>query len=234
VAIAKGEWVLFLDSDDELVPGALRAVQSEIEAAHASIDGIWFRCQRDDGRLSPDPFPAWRLLDYEGHLRFMQLTVNGSTDMMKVCRRATFDHVRYPNNRALESGYHLDFAKRFVSIISETVARFYHQDAPNQLTATLTRLRARDRSFNLDMLEAYRDLFAKHGESLRRLAPSVMDRYLEKATILALNVGYRGLAAKLILKRAWFGKVDFKSVLMFGVGFVSPDLLDWARRTITR
>src|SRR5215475_8398261 len=42
---SRGEWILLLDSDDELVPGALALMREAALAAPADIEALWFRCR---------------------------------------------------------------------------------------------------------------------------------------------------------------------------------------------
>ena len=61
IRASSGKWVVFLDSDHEMLPGCLdRAFQITGAAGAAGIDRFGFMFQYDDGRRSPSPFPRYR------------------------------------------------------------------------------------------------------------------------------------------------------------------------------
>src|SRR5579871_3169787 len=72
---AMGEWIVFLDSDDELVPGALRLIAELAAASSEAVGSLWFRCRMDDGRLCPEQLSEPREWDYAGYVGFLDATV---------------------------------------------------------------------------------------------------------------------------------------------------------------
>src|SRR3954447_4877118 len=57
LAKAQGEWVLRLDSDDELIDGCLHIVYQHLSTLSSDVMGARFLCKLDDGTISPDPLP---------------------------------------------------------------------------------------------------------------------------------------------------------------------------------
>lgn len=179
---ARGTWVVFLDSDDELDgPLALARMATHAAAAPAGLAALWFRCRLDDGTLSPARLPACRDLDYRGYLAFLEATHDGCRDMIRCVRRACFSTIRYPDSRMLEEKFHLDFARRFRSRLHEDVLRLYHADAADRLVDRLGRLDPRrDRDFILDRARGLVALLASHGAPLARMAPRVFRGQLRR------------------------------------------------------
>jgi glycosyltransferase involved in cell wall biosynthesis len=52
---ARGEWIVLLDSDDELTPDALELIDAEARSAPDEVQGLRFMCRLDDGSVSPVP-----------------------------------------------------------------------------------------------------------------------------------------------------------------------------------
>ena len=173
IAAARGEWLVFLDSDDELAgPHALARMAELARAAPPALAALWFRCRNDDGTLSPRSLPAARDLDYRGYLRFLESTHGSPRDMIRCVRATAFNRIRYPDNRMLEDKFHLDFARLHRSRLHDDVLRLYHQDAPDQLVVRLGRLDpVRDRAFIIERAGGLAALLARHGPALARHAP---------------------------------------------------------------
>jgi len=86
-AAARGDWIVSLDSDDELLPGALTCMYKHAIAGSEAIDAHWFRCRMDDGRICPDPLPSRLEWDYDGFLAFREETRGRWPDMVRCVRR---------------------------------------------------------------------------------------------------------------------------------------------------
>ena len=205
---ASGDWLVFLDSDDELTPGALAMIHRFAVEASQDVGALCFRCRRDNGEFSPRPLSQPVELDYAVYLAFLEQVRGRRGDMLRCVRRRCFEHVRYPRDRMLEDKFHLDFARRFRLCIHMEVARLYHQDADNSLVGYLLRLDpARDREFIADRVNGFRDLLAEHGAAVARIAPGLYTDYLQQAATSCIYAGRRregfGYASSLIARLPW-------------------------------
>lgn len=202
---AVAPWIIFLDSDDELLPGALARMAEAVEQTPETLHALWFRCRLDDGHMTPPIVPATTEWGYEGYLQFLEQTAHHARDMIRCVRRECFDVVRYPDSRMQMTKYHLDFALRFRSRMFTDVLRLYHQDAGERL---ITNVRALDRpgrdeallsnrkkAFLRDSAEGFDALIHEHGEALRVWAPTMYRDYLRRAAITALGAR-RGRSAR--------------------------------------
>jgi glycosyltransferase involved in cell wall biosynthesis len=135
---ARGEWVIQLDSDDELVDGALDMIRECAAKVPSDVAALWFRCRTDDGSLTPRPCPQEGLWTYEIWLSFCESVVaagkNGDSEMLQVIRRSVHATCPYPEQRVPEDRTYFDRALRYRSCFFPTVLRLYHQDADNQMT----------------------------------------------------------------------------------------------------
>ncbi len=183
---AQGEWVICLDSDDEFTPDALRIVSDYAQRVGPHIRRMRFLVQRDDGVICPDPPPSEAVWDYTAYLRAMN-ALRGSTESLCVDRRECFQEVRYPDSRAHEFLFHLDFAQRFLQQLCPVVIRYYHQDSTNATrhAGDPARIRneARDHALQINAL------LSRHGEAIRCHAPRIYTRQLREAAKMNLLSG---------------------------------------------
>jgi CDP-glycerol glycerophosphotransferase len=210
VDAALAPWVIFLDSDDELAPGALALMAGRARAAEPEVALLRFACLWDDGSVSPYPPLEDELWDYAGWIRFLDRTVAYSPETLMCVRRETFESIRWPDDRSFENVYHCDFAQRFLTRAYGDVARLYHADAGNSITfapdpGSLLRLAP-------DMARAMRDLLRRHGPAMRVHGPAIYLstwRSAMKFSLLAgdrlggLRAGLAVLARRPFSLRAW-------------------------------
>ena len=132
---AHGEWLVMLDSDDELVPDALARLRSLIETAPADVRVIRFRHRLDDGRTVPDTVPAG-ITDYEGRLAWLEAIAGApvNTDAGHCMHRTVFDTGNYFRDRrgAVEALWELNLALSERSLWVPDVLGLVHTDAPNR------------------------------------------------------------------------------------------------------
>lgn len=207
---ARAPWIVFLDSDDELAPGALTLIAGRAQAAEPEVGLLRFSCRWDDGSVSPYPPLAGERWDYAGYIHFLDRTVGYSPETLMCARRETFATLRWPEDRSYEMLYHLDFAQRFEQRAYGEVARLYHTDAPDQNTFVPNPqhwLRVAP-----DMARTMRGVIGRHGEVMRALGPTIYTidlRNAMKFSLLAgerregLRYGLRALARAPLSLRAW-------------------------------
>jgi hypothetical protein len=188
MAAAIGEWIVCLDSDDELLPGALRTMHDRAAFSGYDVDGLRFMVLMDNGFLSPDTPLIAEVWDYRAYLRWAEASFDGSQETMTVVRRRTFESVRYSEGRADEALYHLDFAQRFLVAAYPDVVRLYHHDAGNQRSKpSVEQLmgEACDQALQTE------SILTQHGEALARWAPRVHHRFVAELATMCFLAGRR-------------------------------------------
>lgn len=166
---AEGSWLVFLDSDDELVPGGLEVIRSRIRAAGAETGKLLFMCRDSNGMISPEPSLDGRVIDYLGYVRWLEETSRGRAEALACCRRSMFLEVPYPEGQHWQEGIHeLDFARRWLLQLCPDVVRLYHHDAENRvMKPDLQRLLAQ----SADFAEHAEAVLLGHGPVLAQVAP---------------------------------------------------------------
>ncbi len=196
MAAARGEWLVFLDSDDELLPDALQIIHRRAIAADPSIGGLRFMCVDEEG-ISPDPPHRDEVLDYEGYLRWLDVAVKQET--LPCARASTFPAVRYADSHASERWYHLELARTSrVQACSEVVRRYYH-DVADRITVPVAERTLR---YAADEADDARNVLAVHEDSLRRFAPKTYRQTLAAAATANFVAGRRWDGLR-FAARAW-------------------------------
>jgi glycosyltransferase involved in cell wall biosynthesis len=197
VAEARGEWVVVIDSDDELMQDALERLHELVEELPEGVRVLRSRQLHDDGAITPKHVPAGPY-GYEGRIRWAE--AEGGTDAARCLRRAVFESTPYVEGRrgAMETLFELDLAKGETSVCVEDVLTKVHADAPNSwLRATqghhvLPRLRQEAP----DMLWMAETVLDRHGAALRRFGPRQYVAVLMVAAVQAFLLGERGKGAR--------------------------------------
>jgi glycosyltransferase involved in cell wall biosynthesis len=198
VRASRGEWVIYLDSDDEMLPGCLSRIHQHVATAGDAVDRFGFQYVYADGRVTPFPFPPEPVVGYAEWLRW----IDGSpmTDSVWVTRRRCFDRCPLPENFAAEFSYALDFAKHFASHMVPLRLGLIHTDCQDRLSyrippaePEMAKRKARDQAAD------YQYVLAEHGDALRNLAPRRYRAVLRNAALSDLVAGNRGRAVHSIL-----------------------------------
>lgn len=232
---ARGKWFLFLDSDDELLPGALGTIRDRIAQATPNVGAFRFMCRTVGGEISPEPTHDGSIYGYESYLRWMERSMTGARHESMPCVRAdTFPAIRYPEGHAEEALYHLDVARAVDVQLEPDVVRIYHQDASNQVTRPQMK---RLIEWAPDSARAIANLLSRHGQSLERCAPRLAALFLAQGATWQFLSGHRRAGLRFAFA---YGRRtgDWKRAgTVMALGSVGPALLAWGktvRATMTR
>ena len=202
VRASRGEWVIYLDSDDELLPGSLSAVHRYVAAADDRVDRLGFQLLQDDGRVSPYPIPREPVIRYAEWLRWVDRA--SLTDCLWATRRRCFAQCPLPESFALEFSYSLDFAKRFTSSIIPIALGVVHTDCSDRLSY---RIPPSDpemaRRSSMEQAADWEYVLAEHGDGLREFAPRQYRAVLRNAAIAHLLAGNMRCAVRCSAKGLW-------------------------------
>lgn len=221
-SVAKGDWFIILDSDDELLPDALTVIYKRCISADKDIGGLLFRCLWDTGETTPQPPMPAQPMDYKAFLKWLEKGVIGKTEWYRVVRKETFPNIRYPDDRAKPMLYHLNLVKRYLVLGCPETVRHYHQDTPDCVTKT------GHCGSDLKQMAPARahyddELLSLHGEALKRFAPTV---YIDYVSIAAANnflTGNRLKGLSYILRVILHKPFSLKWYALLACGIIGPD-----------
>jgi hypothetical protein len=233
---ARGEWIVLLDSDDELTADALPLMDADIQAAPPEVQGFRFMCRLDDGALSPEPPLAREVWDYAGFVRWAGTVCVASSatvvrqETLMCTRRRSFETVRFPDGHALETLYVFDFARHFLTATSPAVVRLYHQDAPDQLTRPNLNRMMGTAANHVRSLEA---LLGRHGAALAQWAPALHVQFTRGLATQQFLAGDRAAGVKTVARLIRGGERSLSTWAVLGLGLAGRHALAAvkARRT---
>jgi glycosyltransferase involved in cell wall biosynthesis len=219
---AVGDWVVMLDSDDELLPSALLTLDQHILRFGDQVERLAFSFRRDDGRLSPLPASHDETLDYPAYLTWLEN--RELYDFLPCSRRFTFNAVKWAEQRWTDHClYNLDFAARFRTRFCSATVAHVHLDAGTRVsyqrrTARIARAAAVELGAEMDRI------FERHGTALSQFAPRTFAMYQRMRASYHFLAGERrrGLRQSLICLRAEPMSAESWSLPL--IGFSSPRL----------
>lgn len=198
---ARGEWVVVVDSDDELMPGALARLRELIEQLPPGVRVLRSRQLHDDGRVTPGFVPDGPY-GYEGRVRWAE--AEGGNDAARCIERGVFASTPYIEGRrgAMETLFELNLAERETSVCVEDVLTEVHADAPDSWLRAVTagEVIPRLRREAPDMLWMAETVLERHGEALRRWGPRQHVTVLRIGATQAFVLGKRRLGARYALR----------------------------------
>jgi len=189
---ARGEWIVGLDSDWELMPHALSRLREIIAGLPPEVRVVRSRLLWDDGAVTPEVVPAG-LIDYEARIRWME--DDWKSDAGQCMHRSVFVANPYFSDRrgAVEALHELNISRSELSVCVEDVLGRGHTDAPNSWVRSVTpsQVVPQLRRAAPDTLWMAETTLAEHGAALARHAPSVYRAFLRTASVQAFLVGDR-------------------------------------------
>jgi glycosyltransferase involved in cell wall biosynthesis len=230
---ARGEWIILLDSDDELVDGALDVIRQCAMEAPSDVAVLWFQCRMDDGTLTPVPCPQAGPWDYEHWLAFCEsMTVaDANSEMLLAMRRSAHTTFRFPDERVPEDRTYFDLAKRYRSRFYQIVLRLYHQDANDQMTKQSQPGGQihRDRRSTVAETEEWQRLIDDHGSSLAAHAPRTYVMYQTRLAASAFRCGRTSQGARACLKALARRPLHPRTIGLLVFGLLGPTVLERVR-----
>jgi glycosyltransferase involved in cell wall biosynthesis len=198
---ARGEWVVVIDSDDELLPGALERLRELIAGLPEDVRVLRSRQVHDDGHVTPSFVPDGPY-GYEGRIRWAE--AEGGNDAARCLKREVFTESPYIDGRrgAMETLFELNLSEHAITICVEDVLTAVHADADN---SWLRAVKSADviprlRREAPDMLWMAETTLERHGDALQRYGPRQYVTVLRIAATQAFLLGQRRNGARYSLR----------------------------------
>ena len=227
-AAARGEWMVMLDSDQSLRPGALTTMRRLTAGAPSDVGMVAARVVWDTGIVTPGPTLASGPLRYEKYLAWVDTL--GTGEQFNCIRRQVWtEGIRWSDSRASEASFYLDLAARWRYEIHPEICSVYYTDAANSFChpksagdARRTLMRdSLDHAVNMEVI------LRQHGRALAVHAPRQFYAKHYLASLHYLMAGHRMRGLKYWLK--CLAKRPFSLHLWFlgPLGALGPNVLGY-------
>jgi len=222
-AEARGAWIAFLDSDDELVPGAVDILLAATKSCGGEIGALYHRIQHGAGIVSPTVVPKFGVLGYEDYIALMDRNLDHNRDVFQCMRASALAVVPWPLARMPELEFHLNFAKRFPILMRDEVLYKVHDDAEGRLSMAMG---SRDAaSGGIERVLSMERILDEHGEALRAHGNGLWRHMVANLLSLELILARRRQARR-ILGYGLRWRAGWPRLLsMFFLGSLSPAFL---------
>jgi glycosyltransferase involved in cell wall biosynthesis len=223
-----GEWLIWLDSDDELVPAALAVISRRISELPRHVLALRFMCRLDSGHFSPDPPHRNEIWDYQGYIRWLESHHGKRSEAMPVVNRQTIRSVLFPADTLYtgEMQYHLDIAFRYGVMACMDVLRLYHLDAENN-------------TWNPNILKVLKtapafaarleSIISIHGRYIKEWAPKTYGSLFSGMITQLLLSGQRSKALGVFAQALSVGSLSLQIGAIMILGTINPNLLAYAK-----
>lgn len=203
-AAAAGQWIISLDTDWQLKPGAMQKLAEMARNAPADVGVIGGCAMTDEGERWPTNDPPAEPFGLAERIRWTEQSP--ATDFIPCRRREVFDDVQWPTDRRLEGLFHLRVASRWRMWISPDILGGVYTKAPNRWTTDRSGTAA-DRKLAMAPLLAddANTILGDFGKLLRQNAPRRYWNTLFAAATYNFLAGQWWMGTRWAL-RAWAGK----------------------------
>lgn len=223
-----GQWLIWFDSDDELVPEALAVMKQRISELPSDVLALRFMCRLDSGHTSPDPPYCDEIWNYEGYLRWVESHHGRWSESMPVVHRQTIQSVLFPEDKVFtgETQYNLDIAAKYRMRACVDILRLYHFDADNtSWEPDLDRMLKAAPAFAARI----ESIITIHGQSIKRWAPKTYEILFSGRITQLLLSRQKGKAWTIFIQSLSFRTFSLRIWVIMILGMVNPSLLAYAK-----
>ena len=215
---AKGKWIVSLDSDGALLPGALEILAKMGNSAPIEVGVIGGCTKTDKGQVNPIPKPPVGFFGYKDYLKW--LNVLRVSDWQPCRRREVFATVSWPTDRRLESQFHLRVARQWNYWICSDVIALTYSDADNRLTTSKSKESIYKRlEVAPYMAKDHEEILLEFSEDLKSYAPARYQRFIIFTALYNFQAGnkLRGLKYTIIaiLRKPW--RLEMYGLILLGM-----------------
>jgi glycosyltransferase involved in cell wall biosynthesis len=198
MARCTSEWTVMLDSDHELLPGALERLALHIATLPPAVGIVGARHRWDTGGVTPARLPE-ETIDYRGRIEWASLPDSIGTDYVCCVSRHVRQNVAWSTERsgAVDALFQLDAARvAQASFLPDCLAlqrsdgAFSHSRGDAQY---LLASRVRDAAGGVAVC---RQILLVHGDAMRRWGRPLLAHIYKMGVLYAVLAGHHALARR--------------------------------------
>jgi glycosyltransferase involved in cell wall biosynthesis len=219
---AQGIWLIRLDSDHALLPGALEILWLKCRELPGNIAVLGARYLWESGMLTPRFMPE-NDLDYVGRIRWAE--EEGGYDYLSCTRREVFQRVRWEECMHPNALFQLDQARLFyVRILPDVLAVEYAPEFSILRSPTWPRWELRRRSAPAQAAYFVRMLEC-HGNALRAFGPHQYHHTCMQAAFYLFLVGQRSRGIHYAWKSLRLAPLSLTGWALLATGLLGYDVM---------
>jgi glycosyltransferase involved in cell wall biosynthesis len=221
---ARGRWFVYVDSDWELLPGALGKLFAASQTAGDHVGVLGMLARWDTGETSPDvPFPP----DEFGFVEWLKWCEHSEMSDYLIChRRKVYDTINWPTDRRLEPQFMMKVASRWRERVLPDVGAVIHTDEPNRITRESSQHQYDKMLRRAPAMKLmYREILDEFGQPLRQHVPALYLLMLRLLAYYSLLTGDRQQALGAFLRHLAVKPFHVKMLGILVLGLVWPKRL---------
>ncbi len=226
-AACRGRWIVALDSDHELIPGALKRLNTVADPLPETIGIIGARHRWDTGAVSPSVIPEG-IISYKDRIRWSQRQDSIGQDYVFCVRRAIAEQVNWSTERSglVDSLYQLDCAKLTDAIFIPEELCLQKSDAAHGHTrgdaASRLKRRRLDAEGGVKVTSA---ILNRHEAALAENGPGLLANHLTMGAFYAVLVSNRTQALHWLRRAIHYGGWSSNRLLLAFAVLLGPALM---------
>lgn len=221
---ARNGWLMLVDSDDALLPGALATIVEMVNAAPPGVGIVGMSYKYDDGTTGPKP----RFPDGDVALQGWLEWVDGAerVDFLKCFRREVLEEIPMPTDGRGSMQMMMRIAAGWRIRATSTPGGMVYTDAANRLSVKKKVLLPPKAKLAL-AIEGV-EILREFGDKLRAHSPRLYRRVSYNAGWWYLLSGHRLKGAMRMLRYLLRWPLEAKTWGWLALGIIGPKALHWA------
>ncbi|WP_170829546.1 glycosyltransferase family 2 protein [Terribacillus halophilus] len=185
VKSSEGEWLLFLDSDDELLTGKLHTILTtidQVERHNPNIKKLGFPYLKDEKKI-PAHAPFSEVVNFVNYLRWIN-DLRG-TDYLQVIHNDIFQQFKWNEERVPEKEFHLKLFDGTDLFYKDEIVAKINSDAEQQLTRVSISAIPYQQAVNT--YDSNIRILSRYSLELKGYAPRMLESIINTLLIYALS-----------------------------------------------
>lgn len=225
VGSARGQWILFMDSDDRLEPGALSQIAGRARSAPERVGVLGSSLRMQSGEISPDPPLPPSEIDFSDFLRWANKAQR--TDIALCHRREVYESLSWPRDRRMEQLFHMMVASRWKQLFSPEVLVRVHTDAAVRWSVPSAARRRLLRRAAKDIVAERDEMLQRFGKTLQDVAPDIYVTAIKRAGFYSFVAGERKQGLQYLLRYLRLRPTELRAWSILVIGLVNAEGLLW-------
>jgi len=231
------DWTIMIDSDQELLPGAVRALSACARSADSRVGILGARFRWDTGAITPVQVPR-NQVGYEDRISWSARRHGIGADYLCCISRGVREKVQWSTRRSglVDVLFQLDAANVADALFLEECLGYEKSNgAEGHTRGTVAQLLARRRKDAPGGVALCREILDRHGPALRAWGRPLLARILKEGATCAALTGRRLLAAQWAIRALSAGGPFLIAPGLVPACLAGPALFSWAyRRALIR